>query len=88
MAKSKALDQMKNNRSASIECTQGPLDHDRERALKEGVITVRIESRATHRDRRIAIQGARSNAFYNASQRLDLDSPSNIRRPQHNQNGP
>ena len=43
------------------------------RALKEGVITVVIETYAIHLDRQIAIQGARSNAFYNASQRASSE---------------
>ena len=85
MAKGEALD---HNQSASIGCTQGPPNQDRARALKEGVIRVRIESHATHPDRWIAIQGSRSNVFYNASQRLQPDAPSKIRRLRHNQNGP
>ena len=46
--------------------THGPPDHDRACALKVGVITVRIEMRVMHPDRRIAIQRERSDAFYNA----------------------
>ena len=53
-------------RRAWIVWTHGPLDHDRARALKVGVITVRIETRVTHPDRRIAIQWERSDVFYNA----------------------
>ena len=68
---------------AWIAWTQGPPDHISARAIFKGVITVEIESRATHPDRRIAIQGARSNAFYNASQRLHPDAPSKIRRLRH-----
>ena len=45
---------------ASIGCTCGSLEMINARALNEGIITVRIESRATHLDRRIAIQGTRS----------------------------
>ena len=63
---------------AWIAWTQGPPDHISARAIFKGVITVRIESRATHPDRRIAIQGARSNAFYNASRRLHPNAPSKI----------
>ena len=56
-------------RCAWIMWTHGPPDHDHARALKEGVITVVIETSAMHLDPQIVIQGARSNAFYNASQR-------------------
>ena len=52
-------------RHAWIAWTHGPPDHDRARALKVGVITVRIETRVTHPDCRIAIQRERSDAFYN-----------------------
>ena len=75
-------------RRAWIVWTHGPPDHDCARALKEGVITVMIETSAMHLDRQIAIQGARSSAFYNASQRLHLSASSRIGRLQHNQNGP
>ena len=37
------------------------------------VITVVIETSAMHLDRQIAIQGVRSNAFYNASQQASFE---------------
>ena len=56
------------NRSAWIAWTRG-----RTRALKEGVITVVIETYAMHLNLQIAIQGARSDAFYNASQHISFE---------------
>ena len=56
-----------------IKCFVSPPDHDRARALKVGVITVRIETRATHPDRRIMIQRERSDAFYNAHRRASSE---------------
>ena len=35
--------------------------------LIKGIITVQIKSRATHLDRQIVIQGAKTHALYNAS---------------------
>ena len=61
---------------ASIGCTYGPPEMINARALNEGIITVRIESRATHLDCRMAIQGTRSKAFINAYQGLHPDCPS------------
>ena len=75
---------LKGNQRASIECTRGPLHHDHAHALKKEVITVVIETSAAHLYRQIAIQGARSKAFYNASQTAHPDTPSKIRRLRYN----
>ena len=79
---------LKANLRASIECTHCPQHHDHVRALKKKVITVVIETYAVHLDRQIAIQGARSKAFYNASQTAHPDNPPKIQRQQYNRNGP
>ena len=79
MAKSEALD---HNQSALMKLTRGPSITISARVKKEGVITVVIEISAAHLDRRIAIQGTRSKAFYNAYQRLHPDATA-IRRLRH-----
>ena len=71
---------LKGDQSASIECTRGPPHHDHGRALKKEIITVVIEKSAAHLDHQIAIQGARSKAFHNASQTAHRDTPSKIRQ--------
>ena len=50
-----ASDQGHEKWRAWIAWTRGPPDHDRAHVLKAGVIIVRIEMRAMHPDRRIAI---------------------------------
>ena len=62
---------------------EGPPDQDQTRAQILGVITVQIEPWWEHPDRRIAIQGAKSECFYNPSQAMHLDPPSRIRRSRH-----
>ena len=57
----------------------GPPDQDQTHAQILGVITVQIEPWWEHPDRQIAIQGATSERFYNASQAMHLDPPSRIR---------
>ena len=57
----------RNDRRTWIAWTRGPLDLIKRTCLKGGVITALIKSSATHPDRRIAIQGMRFHAFYNAS---------------------
>ena len=79
---------LKGNQRASIECTHGPHHRDHACALKKEVITVVIETSAAHLDRQIAIQGARSMVFYNASQTAHPHTPSKIQRLRYNQNGP
>ena len=66
----------------------GPLDDHQARAQISGVITVQIEPHREHPDFRIAIQGAKSEHFYNASQAMHLDPPSQIRRSRIFRNGP
>ena len=66
------------DRSAWIAWTRDPPHHDHTHALKEGVITVVIETYAMHLNRQIAIRGARSDAFYNASQRAHPSASSQI----------
>ena len=52
---------------ASIAWTHGPPIAIKITCFNKGIITVLIKSRATHLDRQIAIQGAKTHAFYNAS---------------------
>ena len=52
---------------ASIVWTRGPFITIKARTLKGGIITAQIKTRGGNPDRRIAIQGAKSRAFYNAS---------------------
>ena len=52
------------------------------------IITVLIKSRATHLDRWIAIQGAKTHAFYNASHQASSGPSIKIGRLRLNQNGP
>ena len=52
---------------ASIVWTRGQFITIRARALKGEIITAQIKTRGVNPDRRIAIQGAKSRAFYNAS---------------------
>ena len=55
---------------ASIAWTREPFITIRARALKGGIITAQIKTRGGNPDRRIAIQGAKSRAFYNASHQI------------------
>ena len=55
---------------ASIVWTRGPLITIRARALKGGIIMAQIKTRGGKPDCRIAIQGAKSRAFYNASHQI------------------
>ena len=57
----------------------GLLNDHQARAQISGVIAVQIEPRGELPDRQIAIQGAKSERFYNASQAMHLDPPSQIR---------
>ena len=57
----------RNDRRAWIAWTRGPPNLIRCTCLKGGVIKALIESRATHPDRQIAIRGAKTHVFYNAS---------------------
>ena len=61
-------------------------DHRRSinaRAFIQGVITVVMRSGGAHPDCPIAIQGAKTERFYNAYQAVNLDPPSQIRRMRH-----
>ena len=54
-------------------------DHGRSinaRAFIQGVITVVMRSGGAHPDRPIAIQGAKTERFYNTYQAVNLDPPS------------
>ena len=62
VARIEALDR---DRSAPIECTHGPPNLIKARALNKGVITVLIQSCGEHCDRRITIQRWQNDAFYN-----------------------
>ena len=52
---------------ASIAWTRGPPIAIKNTCFNKGIIMVLIKSRATHLDCQIAIQGAETHAFYNAS---------------------
>ena len=65
---------------ASIAWTRRPPIAIKNTCLNIGIITVLIKSRATHLDHQIAIQGAETRAFYNASHQASFGPSIKIRR--------
>ena len=73
---------------ASIAWTRGSPIAIKNTCFNKGIITVLIKSHATHLDRQIAIQGAKTHAFYNASHQASSGPPFKIGRLRLIWNGP
>ena len=71
------------NRRASIACATGHRRSINARAFIQSVITVVMRSGGAHPGRPIAIQGAKSERFYNAYRAMNLGPPSTFRRTRH-----
>ena len=65
---------------ASIAWTRGPPIVIKNTCFNKGIIMVLIKSRATHLDRQIAIQGAKTHVFYNASHQASSGPSIKIQR--------
>ena len=67
-----------------VDCVDAQtIDHDQNTCGKRRIITAQIKRAGENLDRQIAIQGAKSRAFYNASHQIASRSSIEIYRPQY-----
>ena len=88
VAEAEALDRAKRGTSHVDRVNSRSTRSDQHTWLLKGVITAQIKRVGENPDRQIAIQGAKSHVFYNASHQISSGPSIKIRRPRHFRNGP